>query len=112
VLRDGWSALHISAKKNHTDMAQLLLQYAFYLDISALQDIDYVSLAIMAFGFSVSSLATVALAPALASRLRPGATDWGRYYDTSPTLVSGDIAAGMAFLEARDVAAPMRGVGT
>ncbi|GAB3740374.1 thermostable hemolysin [Silanimonas algicola] len=62
--------------------------------------------------FDRLGLATVALAPALASRLRPGATDWGRYYDTSPTLVSGDIAAGMAFLEAREAAMPMRGVGT
>jgi ankyrin repeat protein len=32
VLRDGWSALHISAKKNHTDMAQLLLQYGIDVD--------------------------------------------------------------------------------
>lgn len=62
--------------------------------------------------FDRLGLATVALAPALASRLRPGATDWGRYYDTSPTLVSGDIAAGIAFLAARDTATSLRKVGT
>ena len=62
--------------------------------------------------FDRLGLATVALAPALASRLRPGATDWVRYYDTSPTLVSGDIAAGMAFLAVREATAPLREVGT
>jgi hypothetical protein len=61
--------------------------------------------------FDRLGLDTVALAPALASRLRPAATDWGRYYDTAPTLVSGDIAAGMAFLASRE-SIPLREVGT
>lgn len=43
-------------------------------------------------------LATVELAPAQASRLAGDASDWGRYYDTQPRLMFGDIGAGHAFL--------------
>jgi hypothetical protein len=32
LLRDGWTALHISAKKNHTEMAELLLQHGINVD--------------------------------------------------------------------------------
>ena len=41
VLRDGWSALHISAKKNHTDMAQLLLQHGIDVDAKKKCDRTY-----------------------------------------------------------------------
>ena len=61
--------------------------------------------------FDRLGLDTVALAPAAPGRLRPSATDWGRYYDTAPTLVCGDIAAGIAFLAAR-TATLVREVGT
>jgi hypothetical protein len=61
--------------------------------------------------FDRLGLETVALAPALPERLQPGATDWGRYYDTAPTLVCGDIAAGIAFLD-RAERDGLREVGT
>lgn len=48
--------------------------------------------------FDRMHLATVALAEADPARLAPGDTDWGRYYDTQPTLMCGDIAAGYAWL--------------
>jgi hypothetical protein len=49
--------------------------------------------------FDRLGLRTVALAPARRERLQPAATDWGRYYDTQPMLLCGDIAAGAAFLD-------------
>lgn len=50
--------------------------------------------------FDRLGLRTVALAPADPARLRPSATDWGRYYETQPMLLCGDLAAGAAFLDA------------
>jgi hypothetical protein len=49
--------------------------------------------------FDRLGLCTVALAPALRARLRDDGTDWGRYYDSQPLLVCGDVARGAAFLE-------------
>lgn len=43
-------------------------------------------------------LDTVELAEARADRLTDDADDWGRYYDTQPLLMCGDVAAGQAFL--------------
>lgn len=48
--------------------------------------------------FDRLGLRTAALAPADVARLRPSATDWGRYYDTQPVLLCGDLAAGAAYL--------------
>lgn len=49
--------------------------------------------------FDRLGLRTVALAPALRERLRDDGTDWGRYYDSQPVLVCGDVASGAAFLD-------------
>ena len=49
--------------------------------------------------FDRMHLATVELAEADPQRLAPTATDWGRYYETHPRLMCGDIAAGHAWLE-------------
>jgi hypothetical protein len=51
--------------------------------------------------FDRLGLRTAVLAPATPERLRPSATDWGRYYDTQPMLLCGDLAAGTAFLAQR-----------
>jgi hypothetical protein len=44
-------------------------------------------------------LGTVELAPARRERLRDDQTEWGRYYDSNPCVLFGDIAAGHAFLQ-------------
>ncbi len=48
--------------------------------------------------FDRMHLATVVLADADPARLARVGTDWGRYYDTQPKLMCGDIAAGHAWL--------------
>lgn len=48
--------------------------------------------------FDRLQLGTVALAPAVQSRLRDDDTDWGSYYATHPQVVCVDVAAGHAFL--------------
>jgi hypothetical protein len=51
--------------------------------------------------FARLGLAPVALGPADPARLAPAATDWGRYYDSAPEVVCGDIAAGAAQIDAQ-----------
>lgn len=51
--------------------------------------------------FDRLQLRPLVLAPALQSRLRDDDSDWGSYYATQPQVVCGDVAAGHAFLLAR-----------
>lgn len=56
--------------------------------------------------FDRLQLRPLALAPALQSRLCDDATDWGSYYATQPQVLCGDVAAGHAFLLARQALHP------
>jgi hypothetical protein len=58
--------------------------------------------------FTRLGLAPVALGPADPARLAPSATDWGRYYDTAPEVLCGDIAAGAAQIDRQHTAARLR----
>ncbi|KAF1712074.1 thermostable hemolysin [Pseudoxanthomonas kalamensis DSM 18571] len=51
--------------------------------------------------FDRLQLSTSILAPAQRERLTDDGTDWGRYYDTGPQVVYGNVAAGQAFLSLR-----------
>jgi hypothetical protein len=50
--------------------------------------------------FARMGLQPTSLGPARPTRLHASATDWGRYYDADPVLLCGDIAAGVAYLDA------------
>lgn len=50
--------------------------------------------------FARMGLQPASLGPARPTRLHASATDWGRYYDADPVLLCGDIAAGVAYLDA------------
>lgn len=52
--------------------------------------------------FARLQLCPIVLADADASRLQGDASDWGSYYASRPQVVYGDIAAGQAFLDARE----------
>lgn len=59
--------------------------------------------------FARLGLAPVSLGQAQRSRVLDDGTDWGSYYDTAPELLIGDIDAGMRYLVARGVVAPVDG---
>lgn len=81
------------------DARELILNMTHYLHLAGFRWVLFAATRQLRNTFDRLHLATVALAPALASRLRHQDADWGSYYDTEPTLMFGDIAAGHAFLQ-------------
>ncbi len=80
------------------DARRLILCLTRGLDAAGLRWVLFAATLQLRNAFDRLGLRPVALAPARRERLRPSATDWGRYYDSQPVLLCGDLAAGAAFL--------------
>lgn len=80
------------------DARELIINMTHCLHLAGFRWVLFAATRQLRNTFDRLHLATVPLAPALAHRLRNPSTDWGSYYDTQPTLMFGDIAAGHAFL--------------
>lgn len=80
------------------DARALIVHMTHWLHLAGFRWVLFAATRQLRNTFDRLHLATVELAPALASRLQGDASDWGRYYDTQPTLMFGDIGAGHAYL--------------
>ncbi|AVQ00056.1 thermostable hemolysin [Ahniella affigens] len=80
------------------DARELILNMTHYLHLAGFRWVLFAATRQLRNTFDRLHLATVELAPAVASKLRDQHADWGSYYETEPTLMFGDIAAGHAFL--------------
>lgn len=88
------------AARRPGDARRLILCLTRGLDAAGLRWVLFAATLQLRNAFDRLGLRPVALAPARPERLRPAATDWGRYYDSQPMLLCGDIAAGASFLGA------------
>lgn len=88
------------AARRPGDARRLILCMTRGLHAAGLRWVLFTATSQLRNAFDRLGLRPVTLAPALRERLEPSATDWGRYYDTQPMLVCGDIAAGAAMLDA------------
>lgn len=80
------------------DARALIVHMTHWLHLAGFRWVLFAATRQLRNTFDRLHLATVELAPALASRLQGDASDWGRYYDTQPILMFGDIGAGHAYL--------------
>jgi hypothetical protein len=88
------------AARRPGDARRLILCLTRGLHAAGLRWVLFAATSQLRNAFDRLGLRPVTLVPALRERLQPSATDWGRYYDTQPMLVCGDIAAGAALLDA------------
>ncbi len=88
------------------DTRELILHLTHALHAAGFRWVVFTATRQLRNAFERMHLFPVTLAEARASRLdATDGNDWGRYYDTRPTLVCGDIALGHAWLR-RHVSAP------
>lgn len=80
------------------DASALIVHMTHWLHLAGFRWVLFAATRQLRNTFDRLHLATVALAPARASRLQGDTSEWGRYYETQPTLMFGDIGAGHAFL--------------
>ncbi|TXH76060.1 MAG: thermostable hemolysin [Lysobacteraceae bacterium] len=80
------------------DSRALILELTHRLHAVGLRWVLFAATRQLRNAFDRLHLATVELADARVSRLSGDDNDWGRYYDTQPKLMFGDIAAGQAYL--------------
>lgn len=81
------------------DARELILHLTHWLHAAGFRWVLFAATRQLRNAFDRLHLATVTLADADASRLDGDGNAWGRYYDTQPQLMFGDIAAGHAYLE-------------
>jgi hypothetical protein len=80
------------------DARALIVHMTHWLHLAGFRWVLFAATRQLRNTFDRLHLGTVDLAPALAARLQDDASDWGRYYDTQPRLMFGDIGAGHAWL--------------
>lgn len=80
------------------DARALIVHMTHWLHLAGFRWVLFAATRQLRNTFDRLHLGTVDLAPALASRLVGDTSDWGRYYDTQPRLMFGDIGAGHAWL--------------
>jgi hypothetical protein len=80
------------------DARALIVHMTHWLHLAGFRWVLFAATRQLRNTFDRLHLGTIDLAPALASRLVGDTSDWGRYYDTQPRLMFGDIGAGHAWL--------------
>jgi hypothetical protein len=98
VERDAMVEVGGLAARRPGDARRLILCLTRGLDGAGLRWVLFAATLQLRNAFDRLGLRPVPIAPARRERLRPSATDWGRYYDSQPVLLCGDVAAGAAFL--------------
>jgi len=77
---------------------ELIVQLAWVLSAAQVDWVLFVATQQLRNAFVRLHLAPTELAVARAERMGEQAADWGRYYDTQPRLMCGNIREGIAFL--------------
>ncbi|MBP6596116.1 MAG: thermostable hemolysin [Arenimonas sp.] len=80
------------------DARELIVQLTGILHAAGSRWVLFAATRQLRNAFDRLHLGTVELAPARRERLRDDQTEWGRYYESNPCVLFGDIAAGHAFL--------------
>lgn len=80
------------------DSRALILELTHRLHAAGLRWVLFTATRQLRNAFDRLHLATVELADARVSRLSGDDNVWGRYYETQPKLMFGDVAAGQAYL--------------
>ncbi|WP_367382105.1 thermostable hemolysin [Stenotrophomonas cyclobalanopsidis] len=77
---------------------ELIVQLAWVLNAAQVDWVLFVATQQLRNAFVRLHLAPMDLVAARAERMGSGAADWGRYYETQPRLMCGNIREGIAFL--------------
>jgi hypothetical protein len=98
VIRDHLVEVGNFAALTAGDARELIVNLTHVLHSAGFRWVLFAATRQLRNAFDRLHLATVELAEARASRLTGDHNQWGRYYETHPKLMFGDIAAGHAFL--------------
>ena len=99
VMRDQLVEVGNFGAQTAGDARELILHLTCWLHAAGFRWVLFAATRQLRNAFDRLHLATVELADANASRLTDDDNHWGRYYDTQPKLMFGDIAAGHAYLQ-------------
>jgi hypothetical protein len=98
------------------DTRELILHLTHALHAAGFRWVLFAATRQLRNAFERMHMFPIPLADAQASRLAGDGTDWGRYYDTQPKLVCGEIALGHEWLRrharAPDITPPLAFAGT
>lgn len=94
------------ASRSPGDAREVIVRITELLHAAGMRWVLFAATRQLRNAFDRLRLATVVLADARSDRLTEDAGQWGRYYESQPQLLFGDIAAGHAFLQREPVRAP------